>query len=161
MKAQITPQPDKTSRARQTFDHSIQDAQQLLDHCESLGDPLPHSAEVFKRAGLVVAMTAWETYVEDRLLEAVKGLLAQDASHAGAFMLARLEEELKRLHNPTSEKTQKLFEDYLQVDVTVHWKWSGYDRARAVGRLNELLEKRGERFIGPRLTQRNSQPRIW
>ena len=144
MKAQATPRSEKISRARQTFDRSIQDAQQLLDYCESLGDPLPQSADVFKRAGLVMAMTAWETYVEDRVLEGVKDRLAQDAGYAAAFMLARLDEELKRLHNPTWEKTKELFEDYLQVDVTAHWKWSGFDRDRATARLNLLLEKRGD-----------------
>ena len=56
-----------------------------------------------------MAMTAWETYVEDRIMEGVRERTGQDASHAAAFMLGRLDEELKRLHNPTSQKTQRLF----------------------------------------------------
>ena len=48
------------------------DAEELLAHCNSMGHPLPQKAEVFKRAGLVMALTTWETYVEDRVLEGVK-----------------------------------------------------------------------------------------
>jgi hypothetical protein len=35
------------SQAKLSFDRSIGDAEQLLDHCETQGGPLPHSAEVF------------------------------------------------------------------------------------------------------------------
>jgi hypothetical protein len=88
------------SKSRQTFDASIKDAEELLAHCDSLGHPLPQKAEVFKRAGLVMALTAWETYVEDRVLEGVKHRLSVDATHAEKFMLAKLDEELKRFNTP-------------------------------------------------------------
>jgi hypothetical protein len=45
-----------------------------------------------------------------------------------------LEEELKRFHNPNAEKTRKLFTDCLGTDVTVGWKWSNYDSAKAASR---------------------------
>jgi hypothetical protein len=109
-----------SSRAKHTFDISIRDAEQLLDHCRSLGHPLPQSAEVFKRAGLVMALTAWETYVEDRVLEGLQARLGSDSSHAARFMLTKLEEQLKRLHNPTSDKTKRLFSEYLEIDVAAH-----------------------------------------
>lgn len=144
MKDQSTPQSEKPSCAKLAFDGSIKDAKQLLDHCKSLGHPLPQNAEVFKRAGLVMAMTAWETYVEDRVLEGVKGRIGQDASHAATFMLARLDEELRRFHNPTWQKTKKLFEDYLQVDVTAHWRWQHVEPGAAIEKLDALLKKRGD-----------------
>ena len=144
MKDQATPQSEKPSRAKFVFDRSIKDAKQLLDHCKSLGHPLPQTAEVFKRAGLVMAMTAWETYVEDRVLEAVKERIGQDPSYAAAFMLAKLDEELRRLHNPTWQKTKKLFEDYLQIDVTTFWRWQHVEPAVAIERLDALLKKRGD-----------------
>src|SRR3569833_2262812 len=62
----------RTSKAHTTFDEAIRDAELLLQHCEGLGDPLPQDAEVFKRAGLVMAMTAWETYIEDRVREGLR-----------------------------------------------------------------------------------------
>jgi hypothetical protein len=144
MKTPAALPPQKASQAREAFDRSIKDAEQLLDHCKSLGHPLPHTAEVFKRAGLVMAMTAWETYVEDRVMEGVRERTGQDASHAAAFMLGRLDEELKRLHNPTSQKTQRLFCDYLGVDVTTHWHWQHFEPEQASDRLDILLKKRGD-----------------
>lgn len=59
-------------------------------------------------------------------------------------MLARLKEELKRLHNPTSDKTRKLFLDYAGVDVTKHWKWSNYDTTAVRKKLDALLSLRGD-----------------
>lgn len=58
------------SRAYQSFEHSIKDAEELLAHFDAANtNPPPANAEVLKRAGLVMALTAWETYVEDRLRE--------------------------------------------------------------------------------------------
>ena len=59
------------SKASDTFLQSILDAENLLDHFNKLNShPPPPETEVLKRAGLIMAMTAWETYVEDRVLEA-------------------------------------------------------------------------------------------
>ena len=135
---------EASSKAKLTFDRSIRDAEELLAHCESLGHPLPQKAEVFKRAGLVMALTAWETYVEDRILEAVRHRVSVDASHAERFMVNRLEDELKRFNSPTSDKTKKLFTDYLDVDVTTEWRWNGFDTAKARARLDSLVKKRGD-----------------
>jgi hypothetical protein len=132
------------SKAKQTFDTSIKDSEVLLAHCNSLGHPLPQTAEVFKRAGLVMALTAWETYVEDRILEGVKERVSKVATPAERFMLAKLDEELKRFNTPATEKTRKLFLDYLEVDVTAAWHWNGIDVAKAKEKLDALVKKRGD-----------------
>jgi hypothetical protein len=56
----------------------------------------------------------------------------------------KLAEELKRFHNPTSDKTKKLFFDYLQVDVTAGWKWLNYEPATAKKTLDDLIGRRGD-----------------
>ena len=100
-----------------------------------------------------MAMTAWETYVEDRIQEEVQSLLrVLNGSHAGKFMESRLEEELRRLHNPTAEKTRKLFLDFLNVDVTTGWKWQTFDPKTAKATLDELLSKRGDAVHRSRTT---------
>ena len=76
------------SKANTTFAQSILDAENLLKHFNDLNSkpPLPE-LEVLKRAGLIMAMTAWETYVEDRLQEAAeKRLCALADSSIAAFM---------------------------------------------------------------------------
>ena len=132
------------SKAKLTFDTSIKDSEVLLAHCNSLGHPLPQTAEVFKRAGLVMALTAWETYVEDRILEGVKECVSEVATHAEKFMLAKLDEELKRFNTPAAEKTRKLFLDYLEIDVTIAWHWNGFDVQKAKEKLDALVKKRGD-----------------
>jgi hypothetical protein len=133
------------SKAKATFETSIADAEDLLAHFDALQKPPPENAEVLKRAGLVMALTAWETYVEDRVLEEVTARLrVVNGSYVGKFVLRRLEEELKRFHNPTSEKTRKLFGDFLEIDVTARWEWQHVDSAKAKKTLDDLLTKRGD-----------------
>jgi hypothetical protein len=149
-----------SSTAKVAFDFSITDADELLAHCNSLGHPLPQKAEVFKRAGLVVALTAWETYVEDRVVEAVRQRVNAAASHAERFMLTRLEDELKRFHSPTSEKTRALFTDYVDIDVTAEWSWSGMDAARVKQKLDALVKKRGDAVHRSNGPNRASAPHL-
>jgi hypothetical protein len=133
------------SKSAEAFKGSIKDAEDLLAHFDAMPKPPPESAEVLKRAGLVMALTAWETYVEDRVREEVGiRLRAIHGSHIGKFVAGRLDEELKRFHTPASEKTRKLFLDYLEVDVTKSWEWPQTDAAKAKKTLDEMIAKRGD-----------------
>jgi hypothetical protein len=143
----VTPTPATGSRAKITFDSAICDAKHLLDHFKRMSakPPPPPEAEVLKRAGLVMACTAWETYVEDRVRESLDACLAAEGETLSSrFVRSRLDEELKKFHNPTSEKTRKLFVDYLAIDVTPHWHWNGWDEAKVRKTLDELLKTRGD-----------------
>ena len=134
------------SKARKTFDSSIQDAEVLLAHFDALNTkPPPDNLEVLKRAGLIMALTAWETYVEDRAREEVHTRLsAHNGSHLAKLVLGRLEAELKRFHNPNSDKTRQLFFDYLEVDITSYWEWPNVDTNKAKKTLDDLIAKRGD-----------------
>ena len=92
------------SQASDAFAQSIRDAENLLAHFDKLNTkPLPPENEVLKRAGLIMAMTAWETYVEDRILEAAgERLKAVDDAVIAKFVQSRLDEDVRRLHNPSS-----------------------------------------------------------
>ena len=64
------------SKSKATFESSIKDAEELLNHFDAINKkPPPESAEVLKRAGLIMALTAWETYVEDRITEEMESRL--------------------------------------------------------------------------------------
>ena len=64
-----------TSRALQTFEHAIQDADDLLNHFDALNKhPPPPEIEVLKRAILVMALAALETYLEDRIVVAADAI---------------------------------------------------------------------------------------
>lgn len=132
--------------AREVFAQSILDAEHLLAHFNKLNTkPPPPETEVLKRAGLIMAMTAWETYVEDRVTEAITKRLSglADGSIA-SFVQAKLADEIKRLHNPTSEKTIQLFRDYANIDLTDKWGWNGLDAKAVRERLNQYMKLRGD-----------------
>ena len=134
------------SRAIQSFEYGIKDAEELLSHFDDLnGNPPPASSEVLKRAGLVMALTAWETYVEDRVSESMeKKLGAVSGSYVGDFVWKRLQQDLKQFHNPNSEKTKRIFQEYLGIDVTIGWVWSNNDAEKARTALNHWIGKRGD-----------------
>ncbi len=134
------------SLASQTFSESIKDAENLLSHFITLNiEKPPPETEVLKRAGLVMAMTAWETYVEDRLSEAALGRLKSISdTHVAGFVQARLIEEINRLHNPTSAKTIQLFKDFTGVDLTNAWTWNQMEASTARKRLDDYIKLRGD-----------------
>lgn len=133
------------SRAADFFATSIKDAEELLAHYDKLERQSPENGEVLKRAGLVMAMTAWETYVEDRLQEDVNARIqAFNGSSVGNFVRRKLEEEIKRLHNPDTEKTRRLFREFLDIDVTAGWKWDNFQPPEAKKTLDRYLSIRGE-----------------
>jgi hypothetical protein len=134
------------SKANTAFAKSILDAENLLKHFNDLNTkPPPPELEVLKRAGLIMAMTAWETYVEDRIQEAAeKRLCALADSSIAAFMNAKLAEEIRRLHNPTSEKTFQLFRDYAGVELAEKWQWNGMEPKAVRERLDKYLKLRGD-----------------
>ena len=136
----------QVSRASDTFEQSIRDAENLLEHFNTLNShPPPPEIEVLKRAGLIMAMTAWETYVEDRVLEAAEERLQTLADHSVAtFVKSKLDEEIKRLHNPTADKTIQLFRDSAGVDITEHWSWNDFDSRAISERLDQYIKLRGD-----------------
>src|SRR5690606_17967944 len=107
----ITVRGYNMSRAKESFEYAIKDAEGLLAHFNALNTiPQPENGEVLKRAGLVMALTAWETYVEDRLLEGAKAKLsAVSGSFVGEFVNKRLNDELKRFNTPNAENTKRVF----------------------------------------------------
>ncbi len=134
------------SKSKTTFESSIKDAEELLNHFDAINKkPPPESAEVLKRAGLIMALTAWETYVEDRITEEMESRLkVVNGSYLGHFVNTRLKDELKRFHNPNTDKTKRIFLEYTGIDVTTKWEWQNFDSTKAKKTLDELIAKRGD-----------------
>ena len=150
--------PTMRSRAATEFDHAIGDATKLLEYFDAVHKENHEKAEVLKRAGLVMALTAWETYVEDRVKEAVGARLEiLSGSPISKFVERRLNDELKRFHNPNAEKSAKLFSEYLSIDVTAHWRISRVQhrgRSQGAGRFDRQAWRR--RASLQTLRERNS-----
>ena len=136
-----------TSQALVTFEHAIQDALDLLGHFDALNKhPPPPEAEVLKRASLVMALAALETYVEDRLVEAVDSVAGQipTAGRLAQFYKDSLQNDLKYFHTPSADRICALFQKFFAIDVSVGWEWNHYDPRRAKAELNRIAKKRGD-----------------
>lgn len=134
------------TKAAKLFDQAIKDAEDLLSRFDNeKNSEEERNPEVLKRAGMVMALAAWETYVKDRFNEEVDVLLlAVNGSLIGNFVQRRIDEDLKRFFNPNSERTKFLFKSYFEIDITSAWKWDNYHPPQARKILDELISKRGD-----------------
>ncbi|KKO45137.1 hypothetical protein WG68_11960 [Arsukibacterium ikkense] len=135
-----------TSRAYAIFETGMQDVAkliQLFDNLESQEQRQQY--EVLKRAALVMTAAAWETYIEAFAIEQVEAKLAlSEDEFTAAYIRRRLDHEINRLHNPTSDKVKKLFIEFLGVDITESWRWNNYTPKEARERLDKWLKMRGD-----------------
>ncbi len=135
------------SQAFESFNHAIQDSADLLQHFDALNkQPPPPEIEVLKRASLVMALAALETYFEDRISEAVNSTCQSSGAEERlkTFYKQSLEIELKSFHSPTVERVKSVFQKYLGLDITDSWSWNHCTQEQAKIELNRLVKKRGD-----------------
>jgi len=66
--------------------------------------------EVHKRATLLLACAAWETYVEERVNESLTAKIdAVGSNDFTEFVKRKFEEELKSFNNPTRKRPENYF----------------------------------------------------
>ena len=132
------------SQAFETFSHVIQDSVDLINHFDVLNRQLPPpEIEVLKRASLVMALAALETYFEDRIAEAVDATCAQSRAEdrLKTFYKQALEVELKSFHSPNVDRVKLLFTKYLNLDVTEGWSWNNCNPEQAKIELDRIVKK--------------------
>lgn len=134
------------TKAGKSFELSIKDAEGLLSRFDSeKNSKIDQNPEALKRAGILMALAAWETYAKDRFKEEIKvWLININGSSLGNFVQRRVDEDLKRFFNPNSARVKLLFKSYFEVDITSAWKWDNYHPPQARQALNELISKRGD-----------------
>jgi len=134
------------SEAGKSFECSIKDAEELLIRFDKENNTTSEpNSETLKRAGMVIAMAAWETYVKDRFREEIDFWLASvNGSLLGNFVQRKANEDLKRFFNPNTDRIKQLFKSYFEIDITAGWVWDNYQAPQAKKVLNDLIAKRGE-----------------
>lgn len=133
------------SEAGKLFEYSIKDAEKLLARFDSEKHDPSNGSETLKRAGMIIALASWETYIKDRFREEIDvWLCSLKGSQISNFVLKKVDEDLKRFFNPNHERTKNLFKTYFDIDITEHWKWDNYQQPQAKNALNELISKRGD-----------------
>ncbi|MBB6055649.1 HEPN domain-containing protein [Tolumonas osonensis] len=135
------------SQAFNTFEYSIKDATELLDHFDSINtNPPPSNAEVLKRASLIMALAALETYIEDRITEAANKISTNNDENKKlqSFFTRSLQHDLKTFHTPSTDRIKSIFVKYFDIDVTEGWVWNNVDQNKAKSELNKVAKKRGD-----------------
>lgn len=134
------------SQSYQLFQTAIADAEKLISIFDQLPTPeVQQQNEVLKRAALIMTLTAWESYIEAYLLELVSQKISGiTGSFAGNFIQRKLDIEIAKLHNPTSEKVKQLSQEFLASDLTEKWRWANVEPVDARRQLNQWLTKRGD-----------------
>jgi len=133
------------SEAGKLFEYSIKDAEKLLARFDSDKQDPSNGSETLKRAGMIIALAAWETYIKDRFREEIDvWLCSLKGSQISNFVLKKVDEDMKRFFNPNHDRTKNLFKTYFDIDITEHWKWDNYQQPQAKKALNELISKRGD-----------------
>jgi hypothetical protein len=134
------------SEAGKSFECAIKDAEELLVRFDKENNVTTEAnSETLKRAGMVIAMAAWETYVKDRFREEIDcWLAAVNGSLLGNFVHRKVDEDLKRFFNPNSARTKQLYKSYFEVDITLGWAWGSYQSPESKKVLDGLISKRGD-----------------
>lgn len=135
------------SQAYHSFEHAIQDASDLLGYFDALKlNPPPPQIEVLKRASLIMALAALETYFEDRLVEGAEELCGNSDAEStlATFLKESLANDLKVFHSPSTDRVRPIFKKYLGIDITAGWIWNNVEPAAALTELKRLTKKRGD-----------------
>jgi len=134
------------TKSGELFERSIQDAEEILERFdEEKNGSSAYNTESLKRAGLVLTLAAWETYVKNRFNEEIEvWLFSVKGSQLGHFVQKKVDEDLKRFFNPNTAKTKQLFKAYFDIDVTESWKWDNYYPSQAKKVLDQFVSMRGD-----------------
>jgi hypothetical protein len=134
------------SNAYEAFYIAMQDVEEIIEIYDIVNRDHPDKQpEALKRSALVMAMTVWETYVEDRFKELVGSyLMGVKGSPVYQYIDGKVSNDLRYFHTPNSRNIKKLFEPILDRDVTLDWHWDNFDSKRAREKLNEYISLRGD-----------------
>lgn len=122
-----------------------------------------HKQDALHRAGVVLAVAAWESYVENVTKEALQAISGAAVGNPTAASLAALEiqhcdRSVGRFNTPNAENVRDLFQKHLLFDPWPHWVWkaSGRRQWNAIfmrERLNHWLQVRHSIAHGFKLPQ--------
>ncbi len=133
------------SKAYDAFNIAMQDVDEIIEIYDLVNRDHPDKQpEALKRSALIMALTVWETYVEDIFTELVDSyLLGLKGSPVYQYIDTKVHNDLKTFNTPNSRNIKRLFEPLLNRDVTEAWKWDNFDPKRAREKLNEYISLRG------------------
>lgn len=110
-----------------------------------------HNQEALYRAGVVMTVAAWESYVEDLLKESFDALKPSAGAGVGersTWALANnaAQTAAKKFNTPNAKNVADLFEEHLGIAVVAAWsvktKAATYTSEQSKSRINQWLDIR-------------------
>jgi len=136
----------------------LADATSLLDARSLLWNTAGDRGHVaaLSRALVVASVSAWESYIEELVREAIV-LLRPPVPPLGSWpaLNATVRGMLGRFNTPNTDQVRQLFSDAIGlVDVQLAWAWPGFTTAQSRERLQEVMEYRHQiaHGVNPRPT---------
>jgi hypothetical protein len=128
------------SKTSKRFSDLIVYVDQLIDIHGKLkkGKGRRHHQEALHRAGVVLTIAAWESYVEEVLREAYDVIMTNGlavsgtttatipawAQHLFKLRATDLGHHLKQFNTPNAQNVRRLMEEWLGLDPTASWQWN-------------------------------------
>jgi hypothetical protein len=104
----------------------------------------PYTLLSLNRAALVMSVSAWESYIEELVKEAVQALRPA-APPLGTWpaLQSTVLGLLDRFNNPNPSNVEQLIRNCLGLeDVHLSWRWQNYTSRQTVQRLTEVMNYR-------------------
>lgn len=150
------------SKALTSFEKLIVWVDQLADIHTKIGTKpgRRHNQEALYRAGVVMTIAAWESYVEDLLNEAFTAISPPPGAAPGAqstWKLAQISalSATKKFNTPNAQNVTELFQQHLGIDISSCWTVTAskktYTSADSKSRLNNWLDIRHKIAHGGKL----------
>lgn len=134
------------SKAYEAFSVAMADVEEIIEIYDLVNRDHPEKQpEALKRSALIMALTVWETYIEDRFRELVDSyLIGVKGSPVQHYIDGKVANDLRYFHTPNSRNIKKLFEPILGVDITDQWEWENFEPKRAREKLDDYIRLRGD-----------------
>ena len=149
------------SKAYEAFSVAMADVEEIIEIYDLVNREYPEKQpEALKRSALIMALTVWETYVEDRFKELVDSyLLGITGSPVYQYIEGKVNNDLRYFHTPNSRNIKRLFEPIVGADITDKWNWENFDSKRAREKLDGYIRLRGD-VVHRAVTDKQSGHRV-
>ena len=135
------------SKALKNFEKDIKDVKSLKDlaSMQNKSDKeIDHRINAIYRSAFILAFTAWETFIYERIKQPWKDPEDSPNSIAVRFYAQEINQELQQYTTPRADRIKNLTVKFWGFDLTKEWSTKGKNSEQTSKKLNEIASFRGE-----------------
>ena len=135
------------SKALKNFEKDIKDVKSLTDLSFGLDNSVDkedkHRFNAIYRSAYILAFTAWETFIYERIKQPWSDTEERANSIAAQFYTKEVDRELLQYATPRAERIKNLTSKFWGFDLTNKWMVKGKDPEQTSEELNKIASFRG------------------